>query len=1161
MLGQPEVRYNGTPIPITRRQVRHMLVYLACSTESAGRSELASIFWQEETDSLAYSHLRDTLRRLREQLPEQGIVQKYGTQVFLDPEKTYVDVQDFSGKVASIKRSLNIWPSYKPIPAATLMLIQEAVQLWRSPRFLFGIDLPPEGEYADWVIKTGQQLEMDRQYLLGKLAENALVYNNPMQALEYIQMALQTDELNPELNLHYIETLLEMDRLPEAGMHLRYLQTRYEKQGLGDLPAALERLNHRMQHYTKEKLPEVVLGNLESFLETPFVGQRVILQEVDQVILNGEGVLITGAAGSGKTRLIHELESRYAPGFRFMHIPTKAVNQERTLSAIAGMLRQAVRKEEWKKLRVEYRRNLTPLLPELSLLYPEDPAAAIFQPDSKSNTVNEAIYQLLLICSHNKQLVIALDNAQWCDLSSLNTINYLGHRAFFKKNGRLIITIRSEILSEAKEQFFNGLRKVIDLKSVSIEALEGTDIGHLTQFLYGEKTTPELNEQLRSRSGGNPLILIEMIRSAMSQFPGRPLEDSIHLLSGSSTLAAIMQEKFQLLTRNERSLVNIAVVFGDHIDADLLAEVSGFSPELVAETLEELDKEHHLLQPVTWEKRLVYSFSHEKIGEIVESSLYPLRKQLMHERIAEALVKRGVSYSQDHARIAFHFEQAGLISQAIQYRLNSARAAWLSRFPDESFSQLEMAINLLCQEGQAASTADSYAVFSLLGDMAIERSDLETMQRAFTLLHQAGMERQSPLLTGAGLSGLALLHAISGKVETALETMDRALTFLEQAGSVYDLMVAFTRKAAIFMFTSGYLQARECYQRALALDKDAGEPAQHLTVRVKAKVELAFLQVLCGQPSKGLELAVEANKISELAFFSDGCLSANTASAIALYYLGRYPEVINVFQENIEPAKKMQKGRTVLYLHLVCARASLEMGKIHDCWQYLQKISDIEKQIQVSEVSNSSHAIKGEMYTFLNQNSHALEEFAAGSRGPQKSFDVLENRIWYGMLKRNMGEIIEGERMLEEALQDARQENMTSLTLPAELRNAIQFIRSGQCERAQQMLNSLELEVQKTELGDAKILFLLAKSLLADWRQDAEQVRFLAAQMATLAGHSMNAWIKLLARRLIKKYALSPEEANDHEEGIRNLLDFMKEGIQDKPLAEMVETFQQEMIA
>jgi len=265
LLGQPEVRYNGTPIPITRRQVRHMLVYLACSTESAGRSELASIFWQEETDSLAYSHLRDTLRRLREQLPEQGIVQKYGTQVFLDPEKTYVDVQDFSGKVASIKRSLNIWPSYKPIPAATLMLIQEAVQLWRSPRFLFGIDLPPEGEYADWVLKTGLQLAMDRHYLLGKLAENALVYNNPMQASETIQMALQTDELNPELNLHYIETLLEMDRLPEAGMHLRYLQTRYEKQGLGDLPAALERLNHRMQHYPKEKLPEVGLGNVESF--------------------------------------------------------------------------------------------------------------------------------------------------------------------------------------------------------------------------------------------------------------------------------------------------------------------------------------------------------------------------------------------------------------------------------------------------------------------------------------------------------------------------------------------------------------------------------------------------------------------------------------------------------------------------------------------------------------------------------------------------------------------------------------------------------------------------------------------------------------------------------------------------------------------------------
>lgn len=433
LLGQPEARYNGEPLAITRRIVRHLLVYLACSPGRVGRSELASLFWPEETGLAANSHLRDILRRLREQLPEKDSLQKYSTQVGFDPEKTYVDVRDFTSKVAAIKRSLQFWPSYKPVPAPTLALMQEAVRLWRSPRFLYGIDLPPEGDYAEWVIKMGQQLEMDRQYLLGKLAENALVYSNPMQAMEWIQLALKTDELNPDLNFHLVETLIEMDRLPEASMHIRFLRNLHEKQGLGDLPTALERINHRMQHLEIGKAHESILTNMDSYLETPFVGQEAVLQELDQVFLHGQGVLITGPQGSGKTRLLYELENRYSPGWRFMNIRTKAVEKGQAYSNIAEMLRQSVRKEEWRKLKAEYRCELAAILPELSLQFPDDPVVSEKMFDLRSNAVNEALYQLLLICSANSRVIITMDNAHWYDAYSMSTMQFLAQRAFFEK--------------------------------------------------------------------------------------------------------------------------------------------------------------------------------------------------------------------------------------------------------------------------------------------------------------------------------------------------------------------------------------------------------------------------------------------------------------------------------------------------------------------------------------------------------------------------------------------------------------------------------------------------------------------------------------------------------------------------------------------------------
>ena len=1151
LLGQPEARYNEEPLAISRRIVRHLMVYLACAPERVGRSELASLFWPESDGPQATSYLRDSLRRLREQLPQKDILMKYGTQVFFDPERTYVDVRDFSGKVASIKRSLIIWPSYKPIPAATLALMQEAVKLWRSPRFLYGIDLPPEGEYADWVIKTGQQLELDRQYLLGKLAENALVYSNPMQALEWIQLGLQTDELNPELNLHYLETLVEMDRLPEANMHLRYLQARYEKAGLGDLPAALEHMSQRMQQHTKGKLPEVVLGNIESFLETPFVGQAGVLQTVDQVVQNGEGVVISGGAGAGKTRLMHELENRYTPGFRFMHMPAKALEKELTYSAITALLQQAVRKDEWQKLKAEHRRELASLLPELSLAYPEDASLAGIQLDSKSQTINEAVYQLLLICSYKKNMVVALDNAQWCDQFSYGTILHLAQRGFFRKAGRLVITFRSEIHAEALDQFLNDLRAEMSLPVVAIEALEATDIGHLTQFLSGEKTSTELNEYLKLLSAGNTLILIEMVRSAMGQFPGRPLEESIHLLSGSTTLAGIIQEKFQQLTRTERSLVNIAVVYGNDVDTALLAEVSGYSPELVAETLESLDKEHHMLQPITREKRLVYSFTHEKIRETVEGVLYPSRKRLLHERIAEILAKRNSSTSQDLARIAHHFEQAGISSQAIQYRVKAARAAWQAQFPDESIAQLELAESLL-REGQDNPPEDIYAVFSLWGELAVMRSDLQTMQRAFTRLYQAGQEKQSPQLAGAGLSGLALLQALNGKIDTALQIMDRAHAFLDKSNSVYDRMIASIRTASIFMFISRYQQAKEWYLKALEMDKNDGESAQNLLTRIQAKVELAFLYILCGQPEIGLEISLEAYRSSDLAFFSFGCLSANISTAMALYYLGHYPDVIRIYHENMDTARIMRNGRAILYFHLVYARTALAMGRLGECLNQLKKIKEVEKQIGNAEISSTAHAVYGEMLVNLGDYFLAEKEFIAGSSRGQNSYDVLNNRLWLGMVKRYMGRVKEGNRIYSDALLAACQENMLSLSLPAEIISAIWDIQHGQHEEAAIQIAALEQKVQECGISTARLLLLLAKCRLAERRQEIGQVKSLAEQLARDAAKSQQVWMEIQARTLLHRYTVSREEKQLQENRIKDILAGMSAGIDDVRLAGLV---------
>ncbi len=371
LLGSPEIHYNGELIPIKRKLARHLLVYLACAPGKVGRAELTSLFWSEEPDTVANTRLRDTLRHLKEQLPEKDLIVKYVSQLATDNVKVYVDVKDFDHKLISIRRSLQFWSHNKPVPAGTLVVMQEALQLWRTPHFLHGINLPAEGDYANWVIRTGQRLEMDRQYLLSQLVDHALVNGSSAQALEWLQQALQTDELHPDLNLRYIETLMELDRLPEALSQIRYLRKQYHQQDYGEFPPALDRLYQKLRHPAARQVEgESELAD-SVIMETPYVGQPTLLDEMNRLFVLRNGAIIRGEAGSGKTRLLHELSKSISPLPRFIQINPKAAEKDLAYHAIAVMLSQGITDTEWHALNPSFASELLLLVPELAGKFPQ----------------------------------------------------------------------------------------------------------------------------------------------------------------------------------------------------------------------------------------------------------------------------------------------------------------------------------------------------------------------------------------------------------------------------------------------------------------------------------------------------------------------------------------------------------------------------------------------------------------------------------------------------------------------------------------------------------------------------------------------------------------------------------------------------------------------
>ncbi len=1155
LLGSLEILNNGQHLIFQRRMVRHLLTYIASMPDWVSRSELATLFWPDDIGSIAYNRLRDTLRHLNNSLPEKDMLLKYGSMVTINPEKVYVDLRDFQNKMTMIKRSLQYRPENNPIPANTIVLMQDAVQLWRSPHFLSGINLPPEGEYSEWVIKTGQKLELDRQYLLIQLAEQSLVFGSPLAALDWMSMALQTDDMDPDLNQRYVEILVHLDRVSEARSHLKNLKKQYEMQNYGEFPSALERLISSLQNPPAKKIPDNENKPERSYSDIPFVGGVSPLKELQTAIKDEESVLVLGEAGSGKSRLLSELKIRAHATYRFMVMQPRKNERNTAFRTIGEMLRQSVKKEEWLKLKPEYLNQMVRLLPELNGLLPKG-ASAIGLPLEDARVVMiDAIYQIMQICNQSKKIVLVLDDAQWCDSASWKVINTLIEKSYFRGQAIFILAARSEIPTVMIEQFITDFRSKSRLQVIHLQPMGDEEISQIAYFLTGEKPDLQLIQQLKKSSGGNPMFLIEILRAALSSSSESSITERILRGPTTPTLSDIIHERLERLSQNERMVLNIAALCGDTVQPWLLEKVSDFSPAILADTLEILEKEQHLLQIQTKESEISYSFIHEKIRDAVIQDIYPPRKRLLHQRIAKVLIAENSSMFSSVAQIAEHLELAGSIAQSIPYRLQAARLAWQMLSPEDSYNHLRHAEDSLKKLDKSITAQEIYSVYSLWGKYAIELNDLQSMQHVYEVMLISGERLSDHTLMGAALSGLGLLKAYTRDINASVEFLDRASQFLEFSDSIFEKMTVALHKGKMYMFVSNFPQAEQAYRQALLIYEDAGKPADCLSLKIEVTNELAFILSLTGKPSESIKMAYENLRISDLEFDQIGKIGANIQIAIDQFYLGNYRDAILTASKSLESATSFRNGMMMMYLHLIIARAALTMGKIAECWQHLQSIKELERKYTCIEVSRTAHTVCGELYSELGAYRLAIKEFGDGISSFGNSLEVLDNRLHFGMMLRYLDEIQRGDQMVKSALNEARARNFASIYLLGELYDVSWYIRTGKDNMGQQLIDSYEREIVTSDMRAPKLCLQLLKSLLAKNYHQPDKAIVLAQQVVENSIELDHVWMELQGRRILWELTHSRREKQLQADEINMKIENMTEGIQVASISNLLRKF------
>lgn len=430
---------------------------------------------------------------------------------------------------------------------------------------------------------------------------------------------------------------------------------------------------------------EEELGRLEAALDAPAAsGPRILV--------------VSGAAGVGKTRLVEELQARLWA--RDVETLTGHCLQGETVpfAPWAQIVRAFSRSHEGEVVRAV----LQPLAPELARVLPsvrvlfDDLAPARRDdPELARLALFDCFVELVDRIAERRPCVLVLDDVQWADSSSLHVLSSITRQPSVHRC--LVVAIqRSDEVdpSESAAALLPDLIRSPRVEHLQLNPLSDSDSRRLLAALGARDGSDPRWKKICSAAEGNPLFLEEMYRHLGEAAPNTRIPPSIERL---------LLKRIEHRTPAARDVLASAAVIGAEVDPWLLSEVATGETSL-DEALGELIRVGLLAD--RRELQGAYRFAHGLIQETVYAQIPPVRRARLHLCVAESVERRPAagdrSPEDDVPLLAHHFERArevGGAARAFHYRRRAGRAAMGRLAFEEAVFHFSRAVALLEGDG------------------------------------------------------------------------------------------------------------------------------------------------------------------------------------------------------------------------------------------------------------------------------------------------------------------------------------------------------------------------------------------------------------------------------------------------------------------------------
>ncbi len=423
------------------------------------------------------------------------------------------------------------------------------------------------------------------------------------------------------------------------------------------------------------------------------------------------GLLVSGEAGVGKTRLVAEAARRFhAEGSVVLFGRCEeelGVPYQPFAEALCDYV-AAVPRDELRSQLGSLGGELTRLVPNLPERVPGLAAPLSAEPETERYRLFEAVRELLTAISDAAPVVLVLDDLHWAARPTLALLVHLVRRA---EAARLLIvgTYRDTDLgrTDPLAGVLADLRRSSGTERIALGGLDEAAAVGFIEALTGHALTDDmltLTRAVWTETEGNPFFLGEVVRhlfeaGALAEVDGRwHVVRPVDQLGIPEGVREVVGRRLSRLPETVNEVLATAAVIGREFDMALLTDVVDADADEVLNAVEQAEAARLVI--ARRGRPGIYAFAHALVRSTLYEELPSTGRLRLHRRVGLAMERRVGSALPELAR---HFVEAaplGESARAVDYARQAGDRARDGLAMEEAATHYERALNALEFSGE-----------------------------------------------------------------------------------------------------------------------------------------------------------------------------------------------------------------------------------------------------------------------------------------------------------------------------------------------------------------------------------------------------------------------------------------------------------------------------